>query len=91
MGWLREIGIIKRDENRWVPKKPKCDGVAEFSSVGFAEIKPAVQILLIGYAIAIAVVVTELFARFLKVRIYLQTDRCCLDQVKRLPEYNNIK
>lgn len=73
VGWLREIGIIKRDQNRWVPKKPKCDGVAEFLSVGLAEIKPAIQMLLIGYAIAISVVAFEIFARFLKLGAYLQT------------------
>lgn len=72
VGWLREIGIIKRDENRWVPKKPKCDGVAEFSSVGFVEIKPAIEMLLIGYSIAIFVVSIEFFARFLKIRSFWQ-------------------
>lgn len=67
--WLREIGIIKRDENRWVPQKPKYDGVAGFLSVGFAEIKPAIQMLLHwirnwNWAIANRLMLSEPFFAF---------------------------
>lgn len=68
VGWLGEVGIIRRDQNRWVPEKPKCDGISEFLTVGFAEIKPAIQILAIGYAISIAIAAIEILARSLQVQ-----------------------
>lgn len=53
-------------------KQCQQSSVAEFLSVGFAEIKPPLQMQLIGYAIAIVLIAIEIFARFLKVRAYLQ-------------------
>lgn len=60
MRWQKEVGIIKRDEIRWIPKKPHCEGdQTGLISVGVREIKPAVYLLLIGYGASILIYVTE--------------------------------
>ncbi|XP_031622981.1 uncharacterized protein LOC116340566 [Contarinia nasturtii] len=51
--WQKEIGLMKRDELRWIPKKPNCEGGRrDFVSVGLSEIKPAIIMLLMAYVIS---------------------------------------
>lgn len=65
LAWLREIGLLGREYHRWVPKKPGCESGRDFVPVGLTEVKPAIKILLVGYAVCVAMFVIENF----KVRI----------------------
>lgn len=57
---------MNREEIRWVPKKPECDKTQRgFHTVGLTEIRPALMLLLFGYAIAVAIAVVEIVHRFL--------------------------
>lgn len=76
MKWQREVGLIKREELRWVPKKPNCEGGQGFISVGMNEIKPALYLLITGYGISISIIIAE--ATFTR-----------LQQVEKLVEYKS--
>lgn len=55
---------MKREELRWMPKKPECEGGGhDFKTVGIAEIRPAVYLLLVGYALAAFLLVSEYLFR----------------------------
>lgn len=55
---------MKREELRWMPKKPECEGGGhDFKTVGIAEIQPAVNLLLVGYALAVLLLVSEYLFR----------------------------
>lgn len=52
---------MKREEIRWIPKKPDCEGSRRgFNSVGLTEVKPAVYLLLFGYGLSIALLISEI-------------------------------
>lgn len=52
---------MKRDELRWIPKKPKCEGGRRnFVSVGLDEVKPAIILLLIAYVLSILLSIIEI-------------------------------
>lgn len=45
---------MKREELRWLPQKPDCEGgLGDFKSVGLVDIKPAAQLLIFGYGLSI--------------------------------------
>lgn len=52
---------MKRDELRWIPKKPNCDGGSRgFVTVGLSEIKPAIILLALGYALSVLMLGMEI-------------------------------
>lgn len=59
--WMKETGLMKRDELRWIPRKPDCEGGRGFLSVGLGDTKPAAFLLLIGYASSVILLVLEIF------------------------------
>lgn len=64
--WFKETGLMKRDETKWIPKKPDCEGGRRgFMTVGLNEIKPAVILLVIGYAVAVLFLGAEVIQNFL--------------------------
>lgn len=66
--WQREVGLIRREEVRWVPKKPKCEGGQGFKTVGLSEVKPAIILLLIGYGLSVGIAITEFLYRIIRNR-----------------------
>lgn len=51
---------MKREEIRWISKRPECEGGRRgFLTVGLIEIKPAIYLLLIGYAISSLICIAE--------------------------------
>lgn len=51
---------MKREEIRWIPKKPECTGgQATFITVDLNVIEPAIILLLFGYALSIVMVLVE--------------------------------
>lgn len=64
MKWQKEVGLMKRDEIKWIPKKPDCEGGQRgFMTVGLREIKPAAFLLLIGYGSSVCIFVIEILYR----------------------------
>lgn len=64
---------MKRDELRWIPKKPDCEGGRRgFMTVGLSEIKPAVILLLVGYGLSILIFSTEFLLRKIDERCKIQ-------------------
>ncbi|XP_055300052.1 glutamate receptor ionotropic, kainate 2-like [Sitodiplosis mosellana] len=62
--WQKEIGLMKRDELRWIPTKPDCKGgLSGFVTVGLNEIKPAVILMLFGYGLSLLVLGVEILFR----------------------------
>lgn len=52
---------MKRDELRWIPKKPGCEGGRRgFITVGLGEVKPATFLLFIGYGLSMLFFVAEI-------------------------------
>lgn len=56
---------MKREDIRWMSKKVECvSGQHGFMTVGLGEIKPAIYLLLIGYALSTLICIFEyLFQR----------------------------
>lgn len=82
MKWQKEVGLMKRDEIRWIPKKPDCEGGRRgFITVGLREIKPAVFLLLIGYGSSVLIFVIEIMYR----KSY---DRCTNPKKHRIRKHN---
>lgn len=62
--WMKETGLMKRDELRWIPKKPDCEGGGRgFLTVGLGDTKPAALLLLIGYASSVIIFFIEISYR----------------------------
>lgn len=58
---------MKRDEIRWIPKKPICSGDHwGFVTVNLNIIKPAITLLLLGYALSILIALVEWLSVALK-------------------------
>lgn len=52
---------MNRSKRRWFPRKPLCEGGARgFKTVGIDEIKPAVFMLLFGFAAALGLMLAEI-------------------------------
>lgn len=62
---------MKRDELKWIPKKPDCEGGRRgFQTVGLNEIKPAAILLLIGYGVSVLFLGAEALQRaFLRCKV----------------------
>lgn len=51
---------MKREEVRWIPKKPGCaSGNRGFIQVDMNVVEPAMTLLLLGYALAVSIVIIE--------------------------------
>uniref|UniRef100_A0A1I8NZ03 Uncharacterized protein n=1 Tax=Stomoxys calcitrans TaxID=35570 RepID=A0A1I8NZ03_STOCA len=54
--WQREVGLMNREELKWFPQKPKCEGgVGGFSSIGLTECRYTLAIF--GYGVLLAALV----------------------------------
>jgi len=59
--WLREVGLIDREDKRWFYHKPKCETAGQnFVSVGIQEFYPAVVVLAYGIIGSIGFLVIEI-------------------------------
>ncbi|KAJ4439290.1 hypothetical protein ANN_07411 [Periplaneta americana] len=58
--WLRESGILDREDKYWIAQFPKCQGHAEsFTSVRIQDFYPALLVLAYGAAISVGLLVLE--------------------------------
>lgn len=58
--WQKEVGLIKREEIRWIPTKPGCtSGNWGFIQVDMKVVEPAITLLLLGYVLAVSVAIIE--------------------------------
>lgn len=58
--WQREVGLINREQKRWIPKKTECEDRGRgFVTVGIGEIYPALKMLLIGMILSIFLLICE--------------------------------
>lgn len=49
MRWQREVGLMNREERKWFPQKPKCEGgVSGFVSIGLTECRYALAMFGFG-------------------------------------------
>lgn len=58
---MREVGLIKQLQMKWMPNKPLCGG-RDFTTVGLIEVKPILYAYVIGVAMATGVLLIELIA-----------------------------
>ncbi|XP_069702766.1 glutamate [NMDA] receptor subunit 1-like [Periplaneta americana] len=58
--WMREVGILGREEKRWYYQKPKCEsGGQNFVSVGIQDFYPTLVILAYGILLSVGFLVVE--------------------------------
>lgn len=58
--WQKEVGLIKREEIRWIPTKPGCTSSNwGFIQVDMKVVEPAITLLLLGYVLAVSVAIIE--------------------------------
>lgn len=88
--WMKETGLMKRDELRWIPKKPDCEGGGRgFLTVGLGDTKPAAFLLLIGYASSVIIFFIEIsYRKFQSHCVKVQNDGKIRNKEKS-PQYNN--
>lgn len=66
---------MKRDELRWTPSKPVCEGgLSGFVSVSLDEIKPAVILVLFGYGLSILILGFEVLSRNMRCKYQKKTN-----------------
>ncbi|XP_011295612.3 uncharacterized protein LOC101892589 isoform X1 [Musca domestica] len=54
--WQREVGLMNREELKWFPQKPKCEGgVGGFVSIGLTECRYALAMF--GYGVLLAIII----------------------------------
>ncbi|XP_030387287.1 uncharacterized protein LOC115633915, partial [Scaptodrosophila lebanonensis] len=59
--WQREVGLVNREERKWIPQKPKCEtGVGGFVSIGITECRYALAIFAYGLLISFLYFICEL-------------------------------
>lgn len=59
--WLREIGLIDREDKRWFYHKPKCETAGQnFVSVGIQEFYPVLVVLAYGIVGSVGVLIIEI-------------------------------
>jgi hypothetical protein len=59
--WLRETGLIDREDGRWFYHKPKCETAGQnFVSVGIQEFYPALVVLAYGIVGCIGILIIEI-------------------------------
>lgn len=69
---------MKRDEHRWNPKKPDCEGGRrDFITVGLNEIRPIAVLLILSYALCLSLLVAEIFVNIISTR--------CNEQIQNKP------
>lgn len=56
---MREVGLIKQIQVKWIPNKPLCGG-RDFATVGLAEVRPVLYVYLLGIGGAIGFWLIEL-------------------------------
>ncbi|KAL9905878.1 ionotropic receptor 75d [Glossina fuscipes fuscipes] len=62
--WQREIGLMNREERKWFPQKPKCEGgVGGFISVGITECRYALVMFTFGMLLSVLVLCAELIIK----------------------------
>ncbi|XP_052845097.1 uncharacterized protein LOC128257892 [Drosophila gunungcola] len=67
--WQREVSLVNREERKWIPQKPKCEGgVGGFVSIGITECRYALGIFGCGAAASLGLFLCEfIFKNFKQV------------------------
>lgn len=63
---MREIGLIAKQQRHWMAPKPPCAQDALFSSVDFASTMASVELLVLGYLLALIILLLEIAYFYLK-------------------------
>ncbi|PSN44755.1 hypothetical protein C0J52_10731 [Blattella germanica] len=64
MMWVREAGLLKREDLLWVSQAPKCSGDGPgFVVIGFAEVSPILEVFIYGSFLAGTFFVLEMAFR----------------------------
>lgn len=65
--WQREVSLVNREERKWIPQKPKCEGgVGGFVSIGLTECRYAFGIFGCGAALSFASFLLEVIYKHSK-------------------------
>nr|QKN21059.1 ionotropic receptor [Bactrocera correcta] len=63
--WQREVGLMNREELKWFPQKPKCEGgMGGFVSIGITECRYALGIFGFGLLLSAFSFILELVANY---------------------------
>ncbi|KAJ4445582.1 hypothetical protein ANN_12263 [Periplaneta americana] len=58
--WLREVGLVDRENRRWFYQKPKCETAEQnFVSVGIQDFYPALVVMAYGAVFSIGMLIME--------------------------------
>ncbi|XP_055902992.1 uncharacterized protein LOC129939137 [Eupeodes corollae] len=62
--WQREVGLMNREELKWFPQKPKCEGsVGGFVSIGLTECRYAFALFGYGFGLAVSMLFVEILMK----------------------------
>ncbi|XP_026833734.1 uncharacterized protein LOC6544991 isoform X2 [Drosophila erecta] len=65
--WQREVSLVNREERKWIPQKPKCEGgVGGFVSIGITECRYALGIFGCGAAVSFGLFLLEFIFKYFK-------------------------
>lgn len=65
---MREVGLIKHIQTKWIPNKPLCGG-RDFATVGLSEVRPILFAYLFGFVGAFGLWLIEMIVyRYLTYR-----------------------
>ncbi|XP_065720453.1 probable glutamate receptor isoform X2 [Drosophila suzukii] len=65
--WQREVSLVNREERKWIPQKPKCEGgVGGFVSIGITECRYALGIFGCGAAASFGLFLFEFIFKHFK-------------------------
>lgn len=54
--------MIRREEIRWIPRKPDCTSNVAFITVDINVVKPAINLMLFGFVLSVIIVSVELIS-----------------------------
>lgn len=63
---MRETGLIAKQQRHWMAPQPPCLADALFSSVDFASTMASVELLVLGYLLALIILPLEIAYFYLK-------------------------
>lgn len=61
---MRETGIISKHQRHWMATKPPCLSNALFSNIEFASTIASVALLVVGYFLALNILIVEIISSF---------------------------
>ena len=73
--WLKEVGLVDRENKRWFPQRPKCDSLIQgFVSVRLKDFYPTLVVLSTGILCSVTFLLMELIIHKRRYSTFWPTD-----------------